>query len=77
MIKIIMDNSKEYNLNESLDEVIDTIFDYNTLFNKEILKNDIVRITDSVLINPSHIASIEEFEMIWNLSKDCFVEKKI
>jgi len=76
VIRIIMDNSKEYILNESLDEVIDTIFDYNILFNKEILKNDIVRITDSVLINPSHIASIEEFEMMYNMSKDCFEERK-
>jgi len=77
VIRIIMDNSKEYILNESLDEVIDTIFDYNILFNKEILKNDIVRITDSILINPSHIASIEEFEMIFNLSRKCFQERKV
>jgi len=77
MIKIKMDNGDFYNLNESLDEVIDTIFDYNTLFNKEILKNDIVRITDSILINPSHIASIEEFEMIFNLSRKCFQERKV
>ena len=75
MLRIIMDNAKEYMVEESISEICDILFDYNSAIKKEILKNDLVRISDRILINPSHVASIEEIEMVFNLSRNCFQEK--
>ena len=76
MIRIIMDNAKEYVVEENVSEICDLIMDYNSLLKKEILKNDLVKIADRILINPSHISSIEEIEMVFNLSRGVYQEKK-
>jgi hypothetical protein len=60
MIKIIMDSSKEYEIKLCLDEALEILCFYNSMLNKEVLKNDLVRIAENVLINPNHISSIEE-----------------
>jgi len=36
-----------------------------------------VRIADRILINPSQVSSIEEIQMLYNLSRGVFQEKKL
>lgn len=75
-LRVIMDSGEKYIVDENVSEFCDIIMGYNSLSKSEFLKMDLVRIGDgTILINPSKISSIEEIQVLYNLSRNCLQEK--